>query len=248
MWSKPIDVTPAATRHHHVRGVEPAAESRLDRARRRRRARRSARSAMRRRRLEERGAEPLHQRRRARSMNAHDLARPRSARRRRRCARGSRRGAATCSARRAGPARAAAPRRWPRRCPCRSCPAMWRTGIREVRIAQLGEQRARALESELECRRSCARTGSRAPPGSSVRATSTPWRPACRSCGGAAGRRCASGPCRCTTWSTMPWSRRNSAVWNPSGRSCPSVCLMTRGPAKPITAPGSARIASPSIA
>src|SRR5450759_2266934 len=51
-----------------------------------------------------------------------------------------------------------------------------------------------------------------------------------------------------TTESTMPCSSRNSAVWNPSGRSCPIVCLITRGPANPITAPGSARIASPSMA
>src|SRR5690606_14955037 len=53
---------------------------------------------------------------------------------------------------------------------------------------------------------------------------------------------------RCTTASSIPLSSRNSAVWNPSGRSCPIVCLITRGPANPITAPGSARIASPSMA
>src|SRR6185503_18780723 len=53
---------------------------------------------------------------------------------------------------------------------------------------------------------------------------------------------------RGTTASSIPCSSRNSAVWNPSGRSCPIVCLMTRGPANPITAPGSARIASPCMA
>src|SRR2546427_811258 len=42
----------------------------------------------------------------------------------------------------------------------------------------------------------------------------------------------------------MPCSSRNSEVWNPSGRSWPIVCLMTRGPAEPITAPGSARVTS----
>src|SRR2546430_10040632 len=46
----------------------------------------------------------------------------------------------------------------------------------------------------------------------------------------------------------MPCSSRNPAVWNPGGRSCPIVCLITRGPANPTTAPGSARITSPCIA
>ena len=53
---------------------------------------------------------------------------------------------------------------------------------------------------------------------------------------------------RSTTPSTKPCSTRNSDVWNPSGSSCPIVCLITRGPAKPINAPGSAIITSPSIA
>ena len=53
---------------------------------------------------------------------------------------------------------------------------------------------------------------------------------------------------RGTTSSIWPFSSRNSAVWNPSGRSCPMVCLITRCPAKPITAPGSARITSPCMA
>src|SRR6266480_5670638 len=53
---------------------------------------------------------------------------------------------------------------------------------------------------------------------------------------------------RGTTMSTIPCSTRNSAVWNPSGRSCPIVCLITRGPAKPTTAPGSAMMTSPCIA
>src|SRR5205823_14989550 len=53
---------------------------------------------------------------------------------------------------------------------------------------------------------------------------------------------------RGTTASTMPCSSRNSAVWKPSGRSWPMVCLITRGPANPTTAPGSARITSPCMA
>ena len=35
---------------------------------------------------------------------------------------------------------------------------------------------------------------------------------------------------------------------SPAGRSPPMVCLMTRGPAKPISAPGSAMLMSPSVA
>src|SRR5439155_6331264 len=35
---------------------------------------------------------------------------------------------------------------------------------------------------------------------------------------------------RGTTASTIPCSSRNSAVWNPGGRSWPMVCLITRGP------------------
>jgi hypothetical protein len=51
-----------------------------------------------------------------------------------------------------------------------------------------------------------------------------------------------------TTSSICPFSSRNSADWKPSGRSWPMVCLMTRWPANPITAPGSARITSPCMA
>ena len=46
----------------------------------------------------------------------------------------------------------------------------------------------------------------------------------------------------------MPWSSRNSAVWNPSGSFGLVICSMTRGPAKPISAPGSAMITSPMVA
>src|ERR1700686_4726662 len=53
---------------------------------------------------------------------------------------------------------------------------------------------------------------------------------------------------RCTTMSTMPWSRRYSAFWNPSGNFSRMVCSMKRGPAKPINAPGSAICTSPSMA
>ncbi len=53
---------------------------------------------------------------------------------------------------------------------------------------------------------------------------------------------------RGTTMSSIPCSRRNSARWNPSGSFCRIVCSITRGPAKPISAPGSPMLRSPSIA
>ena len=42
---------------------------------------------------------------------------------------------------------------------------------------------------------------------------------------------------RSTTWSTMPCSSKNSALWKSFGNSCLIVSWMTRGPAKPINAP-----------
>ena len=48
--------------------------------------------------------------------------------------------------------------------------------------------------------------------------------------------------------STIPCSTRNSLVWKPSGRVWRMVCSMTRGPANPISAFGSAMLRSPSIA
>jgi len=48
--------------------------------------------------------------------------------------------------------------------------------------------------------------------------------------------------------STIPCSTRNSERWNPSGSFWRMVCSMTRGPAKPISALGSARMTSPSQA
>ena len=48
--------------------------------------------------------------------------------------------------------------------------------------------------------------------------------------------------------SIRPCSSANSAVWKPSGSSCLMVSLMTRWPAKPMRAPGSARITSPCMA
>ncbi len=53
---------------------------------------------------------------------------------------------------------------------------------------------------------------------------------------------------RCTTMSIMPCSVRYSARWKPSGSFSRMVCSMTRGPANPISAPGSAMCTSPSIA
>ena len=41
---------------------------------------------------------------------------------------------------------------------------------------------------------------------------------------------------------------RNSEVWNPAGSVCFVVSLMTRAPANPIMAPGSARMTSPRVA
>ena len=45
-----------------------------------------------------------------------------------------------------------------------------------------------------------------------------------------------------------PRSSRNSLRWKPAGSFCRIVCSMTRGPAKPMSAFGSARMQSPSIA
>src|SRR5437773_12342424 len=42
-------------------------------------------------------------------------------------------------------------------------------------------------------------------------------------------------------------SRRNSERWKPSGNGWRIVSAITRGPAKPMSARGSARITSPSI-
>src|SRR5690606_25242217 len=53
---------------------------------------------------------------------------------------------------------------------------------------------------------------------------------------------------RSTIMSMAPWSSRNSLRWNPSGSFWRTVCSMTLGPAKPISACGSAMFTSPSIA
>ena len=45
---------------------------------------------------------------------------------------------------------------------------------------------------------------------------------------------------RSTIRSSAPFSSRNSARWKPSGSFSRTVCSITRGPAKPISAPGSA--------
>src|SRR5207248_9353469 len=59
---------------------------------------------------------------------------------------------------------------------------------------------------------------------------------------------CGRNLLRSTIWSINPCSFRNSAVWNPFGRSWCVVSLITRGPAKPIMLFGSAIITSPSEA
>src|SRR6185436_7229375 len=48
--------------------------------------------------------------------------------------------------------------------------------------------------------------------------------------------------------STIPCSTRNSERWKPSGRVWRMVCSITRGPAKPMRALGSAMLRSPSMA
>ena len=48
--------------------------------------------------------------------------------------------------------------------------------------------------------------------------------------------------------SIAPFSSRNSARWKPSGSFWRTVCSITRGPAKPISALGSAMTTSPIIA
>src|SRR3984957_4321700 len=53
---------------------------------------------------------------------------------------------------------------------------------------------------------------------------------------------------RCTTASSIPCSSRNSLRWKPCGSFCLMVCSITRGPANPIKAPGSAIFRSPSMA
>src|SRR5690606_20751207 len=50
---------------------------------------------------------------------------------------------------------------------------------------------------------------------------------------------------RSTMQSIAPFSSRNSARWKPSGNFVRTVCSMTRGPAKPISARGSAMTTSP---
>ena len=53
---------------------------------------------------------------------------------------------------------------------------------------------------------------------------------------------------RGTTASMSPCSSANWAVWKSSGRVCLMVSWITRRPAKPMSAPGSAAMISPSIA
>src|SRR5208282_2792947 len=53
---------------------------------------------------------------------------------------------------------------------------------------------------------------------------------------------------RTTTASSIPCSSKNSERWNPGGSFCLMVCSITRGPAKPIRAPGSAMLRSPNMA
>ena len=94
------------------------------------------------------------------------------------------------------------------------------------------------------------------PPGGARQPSAVPARPvgAHRLAVRRAGRRVVAGvqPTSCassgrkrragSTRSTKPCASRNSAVWKPGGSSCRMVCSMTRGPANPSRAPGSATI------
>src|SRR5690606_7304939 len=62
------------------------------------------------------------------------------------------------------------------------------------------------------------------------------------------GARRSRSPRRSQIWSMAPCSSRNSERWKPSGSFSRTVCSITRGPAKPIRASGSAMLRSPSIA
>ena len=53
---------------------------------------------------------------------------------------------------------------------------------------------------------------------------------------------------RFTIISIAPFSSKNSLRWKPSGNFSRTVCSITRGPAKPINAFGSAMFTSPNIA
>src|SRR6202451_1701375 len=114
----------------------------------------------------------------------------------------------------------------------------------ERRVDALGMQRQQSRQDGIDCRRA----GTRAHAGAGRLA---------RDCGTLAGALVNSRHSfamvaflsrRSTTMSTMPWSRRYSAFWKPSGSFSRMVCSMTRGPAKPISAPGSALCTSPSMA
>ena len=90
--------------------------------------------------------------------------------------------------------------------------------VREVRIAQCGEQRSRPLETELEGtgrarKEVLERCRIAAQDAAHPEAAGRPLM--CRS---SCPTMCLSS-LRDTTWSSIPWSSRNSAVWNPSGRS-----------------------------
>ena len=122
-----------------------------------------------------------------------------------------------------------------------------------LRAAEPVEQRAR-------CAR--ARAGRR-PARASTSRSSCAWTPGCAERAKSAIRRPPSPPARDrrsssasfsfssprgTTMSIMPCSSRYSARWKPSGSFSRMVCSITRWPAKPISAPGSASWTSPSIA
>ena len=53
---------------------------------------------------------------------------------------------------------------------------------------------------------------------------------------------------RPTIASQKPCSRMNSERWNPAGSFFRAVCSITRGPANAVSAPGSAKVMSPSMA
>ena len=184
----------------------------------------------------------------------------RSARRRGGCARGSARGAARCRRAPAAPPPRARRAASPRPSPCRWCrrrgpPAA--AGARGGRARPAGARSGRATgRSPWGAARSGARGSAslggimeRGAGASSTGAGRSPctnggWLVRSRSRVASSSRMSL----RVTTRSSMPWSSRYSARWKPSGRVSRMVCSITRGPAKQISAPGSAICTSPSMA
>ena len=200
----------------------------------------------------ERGAAPRRRWRRAgrracRARPRRPRHRPRrSAGRPRGSARDSRRGGARCRARRGGPRPGGSPPASRRPSPCRWCRRRGRCGSARSGLAERGEQRLDALEPGAHPgplpaaqARGCRATASRYVMRAARRGSAKKARRR---------RRMSRSSRRSTTRSTRPCSSRNSERWKPSGSGWRIVSAITRGPAKPMSARGSARMRSPSMA